>query len=300
MAMPNVLAAAAFDRAAHRRRDADWLAARLDDPETRMVAVAGTDVPVTAGDLPVAALLPLRALAALDPVPPPVFLGLDDLGAVWAVDVADVPREEVGTVLGPGRLAALREVGALVSQGDGGLLAYASAMVGWHRRHRFCAVCGNSSQPEEGGHLRACPVCGAKHFPRTDPVVIMLVHDGDRCLLGRQAIWPPGRYSALAGYVEPGESLEDAVVREVAEEAGLGVGDVRYQSSQPWPFPSSLMLGFTAVLEGGELALLDDELEDARWFHRHELRAAVSANDVLLPPPVAIARRLIGDWLDAG
>ena len=154
--------------------------------------------------------------------------------------------------------------------------------------------------PADGGHLRICTRegCAAKHFPRTDPVVIMLVTDGDRALLGRQAVWPPGRYSALAGYVEPGESIEEAVAREVAEEAGIAVEAVTYRSSQPWPFPSSLMLGFTARLAGSaDLRFDDDELEDVRWFERDELRGAADAGDVLLPPPVAIARRLIDDWL---
>jgi NAD+ diphosphatase len=147
--------------------------------------------------------------------------------------------------------------------------------------------------------MRICtnPGCQARHFPRTDPVVIMLVTDGDRCLLGRQPVWPPRRYSCLAGFVEPGESLEDAVVREVCEEAGLRVDRVTYRSSQPWPFPSSLMLGFTADYAGGELSFDDDELEDVRWFEREELRAGAASGHVLLPPPVAIAHRLIGEWL---
>ena len=141
--------------------------------------------------------------------------------------------------------------------------------------------------------MRVCPVCGTQHHPRTDPVVIMLVTDGDRALLGRQAQWPAGRYSALAGFVEPGESLEEAVAREVREEAGVRVADVRYRSSQPWPFPSSLMLGFSARWAGGEPAVHDAELEDVGWF----TRAAIVGGDVLLPPPTAIARRLIDEWL---
>jgi NAD+ diphosphatase len=196
-------------------------------------------------------------------------------------------------------LMGLRDVGALLSPGDAGLLAYATAMVNWHRRHPHCAVCGARTEVAEAGFLRHCPDCGAQHHPRTDPVVIMLVHDGERALLGRQATWPAGRYSALAGFVEPGESLEEAVAREVLEEAGVQVDDVRYRSSQPWPFPASLMLGFHARYAGGEAGVLDGELEDVRWFERSEL-AAIARGEVegmAMPPPLAIARRLIDEWL---
>ena len=148
----------------------------------------------------------------------------------------------------------------MVGQADGGLIAFAVAMGNWHRRHRFCANCGAPTEPREGGLVRVCPVCGAQHHPRTDPVVIMLVIDGDRALLGRQAAWPAGRYSALAGFVEPGESLEESVAREVREEAGVRVDEVTYISSQPWPFPASLMLGFTCRYAGGEPVAADGEL----------------------------------------
>ena len=176
---------------------------------------------------------------------------------------------------------------------EGGLAAYLMALLDWHRRHRFCANCGASTRIAQAGHSRRCPRCGASHFPRTDPVVIMLVTDGDRALLGRQATWPPGRYSALAGFVEPGESLEEAVAREVLEESGVEVRDVRYRSSQPWPFPASLMLAFTSTWAAGEPAVRDGELEDVRWFSRDDLRGG----SVLLPPRQAIARSLVDEWL---
>jgi NAD+ diphosphatase len=148
--------------------------------------------------------------------------------------------------------------------------------------------------------VRSCPNCGALHHPRIDPVIIVLVTDGDRALLGRQARWPKGRYSTLAGFVEPGESLEEAVVREVGEEAGVEIADVRYRSTQPWPFPSSLMIGFHARWRAGEPEVRDEELEDVRWFTRDELRAiARGETDMHLPPPLAIARMLIDEWLDA-
>jgi NAD+ diphosphatase len=193
----------------------------------------------------------------------------------------------------------LREVGALLSAEDAGLLAYGTAMVNWHRAHPHCARCGARTDAAEAGFLRRCPECGAEHHPRTDPVVIMLVLDGDRVLLGRQATWPPGRYSALAGFVEPGESLEEAVAREVFEETSVRVEDVLYRSSQPWPFPASLMLGFFARYAGGEPAVSDGELDDVRWFERSEL-AAIGRGEregMHLPPPLAIARRLIDEFL---
>jgi NAD+ diphosphatase len=214
-----------------------------------------------------------------------VLLGVDGDGhAVFAAD----PGDEL-----PGERRGLRDLAPMLSQAEGGMVAHAVGLLNWHRRHRFCANCGAPSEAREAGHVRECPACGTQHHPRTDPVVIMLVTDGDRALLGRQAQWPAGRYSALAGFVEPGESLEEAVAREVREEAGVRVDDVRYRSSQPWPFPTSLMLGFSARWAGGEPAVRDAELEDVGWFTRE----AIVDGDVLLPPPTAIARRLIDEWL---
>jgi NAD+ diphosphatase len=219
----------------------------------------------------------------------PVLLGIEDGAALFAFAVDDPPA---------GRVAGLREAAALLAPGEAGLAAYASALLNWHRAHPHCARCGAPTDVAEAGFLRVCPACGAQHHPRTDPVVIMLVTDGDRALLGRQPIWPPGRYSALAGFVEPGESLEEAVSREVMEEAGVAVRSPRYFASQPWPFPSSLMLGFFADHAGGEPRARDGELEDARWFTRAELAAAAAGHgDVLLPPPLAIARQLVDRWL---
>ncbi len=226
-----------------------------------------------------------------------VLLGVDTHGPVFAVD----PEPERAAALQPGaEVRGLRDVAAMAATADAGLLAHAVGLLNWHRRHRFCANCGAPTSSAEAGHVRACPRCGAIHHPRTDPVVITLVHDGDRVLLGRQPTWPPGRYSALAGFVEPGESLEEAVAREIGEESGVTVRDVRYRSSQPWPFPASLMLGFEAAYAAGQPYTHDRELEDVRWFSRHELERAVAGDgELLLPPPLAIARRLIEGWLRA-
>jgi NAD+ diphosphatase len=199
---------------------------------------------------------------------------------------------------------------AVLPQDEGGLLAYVAALCNWHRRHRFCAACGSPSELAEGGLTRACPRCGTDHHPRTDPVVIMLVTDGDRVMLGRAPSWPERRYSALAGFVEPGESLEEAVAREVAEESGVEIGAPRYVASQPWPFPASLMLGFEAPHAGGEPHAREADVQDVRWFTREEVAAAAAADSegwgapragepLLLPPRLAIARRLIERWLGA-
>jgi NAD+ diphosphatase len=196
------------------------------------------------------------------------------------------------------RALGLREVGAVLGDRDAGLLVHAVALTNWHATHLRCPRCGTPTDSVQGGAVRRCPEDGSEHFPRTDPAVIVLVTDGaDRCVLGRQASWPAGRYSTLAGFVEPGESAEQAVVREVLEESGVQVREVSYRASQPWPFPSSLMLGFRALCDADAApSARDDELEDVRWFDRDELRGRLTG----LPPQVSIAHGLISDWLAEG
>lgn len=250
---------------------------------------------------------------------PSLLLGLDDEGPLFVVD--EGPPREAGqrpAMVGAGGRRGepapraegrlnLREAAMVLTQSEGGLVAYLTALLNWHRGHGHCANCGAATEVAEAGSLRDCPRCGAHHHPRVDPVVIMLVTDGDRLLLGRQRVWPARRYSALAGFVSPGESLEEAVAREVHEEAGVTVGRPEYQSSQPWPFPASLMLGFTVPYGDGELGGTDPELEDKRWFGRDEVAQAAQGDSwsdpddggdsLLLPPRAAIARRLIEGWL---
>jgi NAD+ diphosphatase len=194
--------------------------------------------------------------------------------------------------------AGLRDLGADLDDLDAGLLVQAIGILEWHDRNRFSPLTGAATVIERGGWVQRDPTTGTEIFPRTDPAVIMLVHDGgDRVVLGRQAVWPPGRFSILAGFVEPGESAEAAVVREVAEEVGLRVTDVRYVGSQPWPFPQSLMLGFVARLDGDDTLRLDPtEIEEARWFTREELRSGDGPR--ALPPPVSIARHILDRWVD--
>jgi NAD+ diphosphatase len=291
----NTFAGARLDRVSFRRADPAWVARRRADPASRAVLSTADGVLVARdGATPV--------YVGLDDLPPDaevVLLGLDGDGGEGAAVFAADPGPERAAALDPdAQLRGLRDVAAMAAIADAGLLAHATGLLNWHRRHRFCANCGSPTDSGEAGYVRVCPRCGVQHHPRTDPVVITLVHDGDRVLLGRQPTWPPGRFSCLAGFVEPGESLEEAVVREIGEEAGVTVSAVRYVSSQPWPFPASLMLGFEATYAAGDPHPHDQELEDVRWFARAELEQAVAGEgDLGIPPPLAIARRLMDGWL---
>jgi NAD+ diphosphatase len=273
-----------LDRVAEHRGDPDWLAAQAGDPAARAVIATPDGIYVTDDDR--LALVPLNGL------PTSILLGRDATGPVYAVEGpphADTDAYAIG----------LRAAAAQLPYADAGLAAHAAALLNWHRKHPHCSVCGTATNVGDGGIVRNCPNCGAQHHPRTDPVVIMLVTDGDCVLLGRQPSWPPGRYSALAGFVEPGESLEEAVAREVREEAGVEIGQPEYIASQPWPFPSSLMLGFIAPWQAGEPRRIDEELDDVRWFERAEVEAAVHDREGQLgvPPRFAIARRLLEHWV---
>jgi NAD+ diphosphatase len=267
-----------LDRASVERRDPAWLAARRDDPDARAVVMSDRGV-----------WLDGERLLLVPPDGAAVFLGLANGRALFALD-----RE-----VEHGRPAGLREAAAALPADEAALGAYAASLLSWHRRHRFCANCGRETEVVDAGHERHCLACDAHHFPRTDPVVIVLVTDpGDRLLLGRQATWPEGRFSVLAGFVEPGETLEEAVRREILEESGIEVDDARYVASQPWPFPSSLMVGFSATASGGDPRPGDGELAAVGWFDRAEVEAAVAGNgEIALPPPFSIARRLIDGWL---
>jgi NAD+ diphosphatase len=233
-----------------------------------------------------------------------VFLGEIDGHLHWTLDVSDQPREAVEALLPEGAsIVALREASTHLSEDDGNILAFAAGMSYWHRTHQFCGSCGAATTSATGGHERKCTECSVVHWPRTDPAVIMLVVDvaNDRALLGRQKIWPERMYSTLAGFVEPGESLEDAVARETYEEAGIRVGKIHYWCSQPWPFPRSIMLGFHATYRSGEVVPHPTEMDDARWFTRQELldaREMGIRGNPMFPPSIAISRVLIDAWLD--
>ncbi len=295
----NFYAFAEIDRAGQRRRDAAWLSERIAHPTTRFLPVwRNQNLVDIEAEPPRAAFLTAEQIAR--DAGETVLLGIDDSGAFFALDLSahDEPLAAIRYER-PLEFTDLRRVGALMDRHEGSLLAYARGMMWWHARHRFCGVCGSKAASEDAGHVRRCsdPACATAHFPRTDPAVIMLVTDGARCLLGRQRSWPKGQHSTLAGFVEPGESLEDAVAREVLEETGIIVGAVRYHSSQPWPFPASIMLGFTAEARSTTIAVDPSELEDARWFERGYLLAHQDDDAFRLPRRDSIARRLIEDWL---
>jgi NAD+ diphosphatase len=299
----NVYASGGLDRVAHWRTQADWLERLGGDGATRVVAVWRSRNLIVSGESPEAVFLPAaEARSLLTEARSVALLGLLDDVPHLAVDLSHLDeadaRRRAGSV---GDWTDLRLVGGLMERRQAALLAYARGLMHWHTRHGFCGVCGSPTEIVEAGHVRKCTDanCGTSHFPRTDPAVIMLVHDGDKGLLGRQKIWDPGRYSTLAGFVETGESLEDAVAREVFEETGIRIKNVRYHSSQPWPFPASLMIGFHADAASTEIDLTDSELEDAQWFTRQQMRD-FHAVGKSLPRVDSISRRLIEDWLAQG
>jgi NAD+ diphosphatase len=232
-----------------------------------------------------------------------VFMGVLDEVAHFALDISHIEKPQEHEILGEvGQFVDLRNAGALLDRVTGSLLAYARGLMYWHARHLYCGVCGHATESQDAGHVRVCsnPACKAQHFPRTDPAVIMLVTCGERCLLGRQKTFLPGMHSTLAGFVEPGESLEEAVAREVFEETGVRVHDVRYHSSQPWPFPGSIMLGFHAEARDTKLDINFEELETARWFTREELFRIPENETFRLPRKVSIARQLVEHWMRGG
>ena len=297
----------ALDRCAERRKDAAWLGERLGDATARVLVMCGTrHLVYDGGECPTVVALPVAELPALGVAQDElIFLGVMGEAPYFAARVAleceAVACEAGGGEAGAARFAELRSVAATLPAAEMALLGYARALAWWHERHRFCAVCGQPSVSADAGHVRRCSdgACGATHFPRTDPAVIALVTHGDACLLGNAPAWSPTMYSALAGFVEPGESLEDALRRELFEEVGVRVRDVRYRASQPWPFPQSLMVAFVAEAEARDLTIDTTELRDARWFTRDELRAALASGTVAVPSEQSIARWLIDRWLQA-
>jgi NAD+ diphosphatase len=301
MSEPHVFAGSPLDRAEFRRRDEDWLAARLEDPGSKFLVLCRLRALVCTGAEPRLAWATHEIRASADEGTEPILLGVAGDAAHFAVDISELsePEKELG-LEGAARLSEVRAVAGELPAGEAAIVAQGRSLVDWHARHRFCAACGARTQPRQAGYVRVCSSsgCAREHFPRTDPVVIMVVVRGERCLLGRQVVWPRPFFSALAGFVEPGETIEEAVRREVVEETGVSVAAVRYHSSQPWPFPSSLMIG--CIAEGVSEAIQVDstELEEARWFTRDQVRAALAAatEELAVPPPMAIAHQLIRAW----
>ena len=289
---------APLDRISHLREDAAWVAARRRAKDTRLVPVWRSRSLVHTEDDRALILTVEEAGDLLDSAQHEVVLGLEGDTLYIGLDLSHLddpyghPRIEA-----EGAFEDLRQIGPVIPADEGAILAHARGMMTWHQRHRFCGVCGAPTEVSHGGYQRNCTGCNAQHFPRTDPAVIMLVHKDDNCLLGRTHQFPRRIYSTLAGFVEPGESLEEAVAREVFEEAGVKVGEVRYMASQPWPFPSSLMLGFHAEAEAMELNIDPKELEDARWMTREQI-GRIEDFDIELPRRDSIAWRLVKAWMD--
>jgi NAD+ diphosphatase len=293
------LSRSGVDRATQRRGDTAWLAQAWADPRSRVLVVHDGQALAAARD----GQLELVFIAPADaPEGTRFLLGIDSAGIAYfgvssAADVEPGNRSADSDV----KAMALRQAGALLSDRDAGLLTHAVALAYWHDTHTHCPRCGTPTVPAPAGHLTTCPKDGTEHFPRLDPAVIMLVIDPDeRLMLARNALWPKGRLSVVAGFVEPGESAEHAVAREVYEETSIVVESVRYLGSQPWPMPRSLMLGYEARAHGGQqIAVDEEEIGEARWFSRAELRAAIDTGEVGIAPSSSIARRLIEYWYGA-
>jgi len=296
-----------LNRASEKRLEAKWIESRLHDPsslifpmwrlEPFLLGPENSTPPIQLGLLKPGVTDVLAADKA-----PCIFLGLDGDRAVFALDIsaADNPAEE-GPLAGLGFFRDARAAGQMVSIKEAAIIAQAKALIDWHQRHRFCARCGAETTMADAGYKRACPKCNAEHFPRTDPVVIMLATHGDACLVGRGKNFPGRFYSALAGFIEPGETIEEAVRRELHEEAGVKTGRVDYFATQPWPFPYSLMIGCFAEAENREITLDGVELADAQWIERDKARAILGGDQshgIFFPPSIAIAHHLLKRWIE--
>lgn len=308
MYQPHIFAANPLDRAETQRRDEQWISDRAQDPKSRFLPFNNLNVLIAGDASPRLAWLSVADLPP-DALAEPVLLGLREGAACFAVDIT-APDDSAG--LAASAIAAkpalrfedCRAAGELLSAQEAGIVAQARAQLDWHNRHGYCSVCGKPTQKRRGGQMRRCPDpdCGAQHFPRTDPVIITVVADraNDRCLLGqsRGRLSRMRMYSALAGFMDQGEAIEEAVAREVMEEAGIRVKSVRYHSSQPWPFPSSLMIGCIAEAASTDIHMDAEEMTDVQWFTRAEVLAALEGKSqtLALPGPIAIAHHLIKAW----
>lgn len=287
-----------LDRLVEYRDDARWVKSALESPAARFVPLWRSRSLLASTDSgQIAVYLKPNELDSLDAIAPPTMLGTDGKRYFFAVSINDKQREEVLVEHPEAKFIDLRRASVDMDAKHAGVLAYAKALHYWQHRHSFCGACGSPNQLRSSGHKLVCSneECARPSFPRIDPAIIVLVTHEDACLLGRNANWPPKRFSTLAGFVEPGESLEDALVREVFEESSVRLTRIRYVSSQPWPFPASAMCGFYAEAESRDCEP-SEELQELRWYNVAELENDVRTGDVLLSPPVSIAFRLLADW----
>src|SRR5580698_9009064 len=294
-----------LNRASEKRTDAKWIESQRRDPSTLVLPMRRLE-PFLFG--PETSSPPIElglirseiadSIAGDDAIS--IFLGLDGDRAIFALDVSEAGEPaKTGPLAGLGHFRDARTAASMVSIKDAAIIAQAKAMIDWHQRHGFCPRCGAPTKLVDAGYRRLCGMCSTEHFPRVDPVVIMLATHGDACLVGRGKHFPPGMYSALAGFVEPGETIEEAVRRELKEESGIDTGAVTYHTTQPWPFPSSLMIGCFAQALSKDLVVDENELAEARWLDRATVRAVLGGARVeglWLPPPIAIAHHLIKAW----
>ncbi|WP_285403972.1 NAD(+) diphosphatase [Luteibacter sp. ME-Dv--P-043b] len=296
--MSNVFAGLQIDRMAERREDRVWVEEIERAPDSRFLVLDSEGQAFVAAQADLPEWMPPAMRAERFGDVPSTLLGLAE-GNAWFALVLDEAHAATFIDLTAARRMSLREAGLVFPAFEAGLFAFAKGIAHWQRQMRFCNLCGAPTLVVASGHRVQCtnPDGPHMHFPRTDAAIIVIVEDGDRCLLGRQRGWPAGRYSTLAGFIEPGESLEDAVKREVREESGVEVLHATYHSSQPWPMPASLMVGFTATAKTRKIVLRDDELEDARWFTADDIAAGIRSGELGVPPPLSVSYRLIEHWL---
>jgi NAD+ diphosphatase len=293
----NTFGALDIDRCADQRDDGAWIQSRRTDPATHFLLLRADGNALVDLDRRILRALDVRDLARFTIDAEASYLGNVDATDWFVVNVPIATSDAIANALGATFLD-LRGAALMLSARDAGLFAYARALVNWQQRMRYCNVCAAPLELLAAGHRAKCtnPQCATEHFPRTDAAIIVIVTRGDTCLLGRGSGWPAKRYSTLAGFVEPGETLEDTVRREVFEESGVRVTDCNYHSSQPWPFPASIMLGFTAQAQDATIRL-GDELEDARWFSPDDIVGGLKSGELLLSPPLSISYRLIEQWM---
>ena len=301
MREPHIFAGNPLDRGEADRRDEKWITDRSNDPTSKFLPLAGSNVLVVQNDPPDLGWVNKTDLLASAYVGPEYYLGSLEGICYFAIDVnnQDTVIASLSDKTGYSFEDA-RSTAELIAGPKSGILAQGRAQINWHNRHGYCSVCGEVTVPKRGGQKRECSKCGAEHFPRTDPVIIMLVYDGDRCLLGqsRGRLARMNRYSALAGFMDQGEAIEEGVAREVMEEAGISVKNVQYHSSQPWPFPSSLMIGCLAEASTTDIHMDAEEMTDVKWFSRSDVLLALQGKNenLQLPGPIAIAHHLIKSW----
>ena len=292
-----------LDRASLKRKDEMWINDQFNNGSARIIPVSHSKILCTSIQNPKSIYLTKNDFHDVSNAREiSIFLGISDKKTYFAIDIESMKYDSILNDKNSGEFHDFKRVMPLLDFHDSALLAIARFMINWQSRNRYCGKCGTPTKSAEAGNLRTCENtnCGQNYFPSMDPAIIVLVSFDEYCLLGRQKIWPKGMYSTIAGFVEPGESIEDAVIREVKEETGVIVEKLEYQHSQPWLFPSSLMLGFTATAKGKEIKVDKNELEDARWFSRKEIKDNLKKGSLRMPGKVAIAYHLIKEWFDKG